>query len=87
MIHPEHQQAAELRETYLAEVARRLDSTMTPLESRDSLSEFREHIDAMAAAYQELGMNPVEAMRAALERFGTASRWAEPTRRQLPITV
>ncbi len=63
-IHPK-----EARETYLAEVSRTLARKLSPLEAYETIQEMRAHIDAMAGAYQELGMDPAEAMEAALQKI------------------
>ena len=45
---------------------------MTPVEEHEMIAEMRAHIDAMSDAYEELGMEPTEAMRLAVARFGSA---------------
>ncbi len=61
-----------LREIYLAEVSRQLQNRLSSVEVYDSVLEMRAHIDAMSDAYEELGMEPTEAMRLAVARFGSA---------------
>ena len=61
-----------VREAYLAEVTNRLRLVMTPVEEHEMIAEMRAHIDAMSDAYEELGMEPTEAMRLAVARFGSA---------------
>lgn len=68
----ETRQAEAQREEYLANVTRMLRSRMSPLESYESVEELRAHITAMAAAYQEMGLEPHQAMELALQRFGSA---------------
>jgi hypothetical protein len=65
-------QAMVLREEYLAEVTKRLSGRLSALEAFESIQEMRGHIDAMAAAYEELGLEPCGAMKAAIEKFGKA---------------
>jgi len=62
---------AVAREQYLSQVATKLGSRMSPFEVFETVSEIRAHIDAMAAAYEELGIPPDEAMQAALAKFGS----------------
>lgn len=64
---------SELREAYLAEVTRRLQNRLAPWEAFDTATELRDHINAMAAAYVEVGMDAESAMVAALEKFGVSS--------------
>lgn len=71
MLEPQHNHAKSCREEFLDEVAIRLRGRLTPFESYESIDEMRGHIDAMAAAYGELGMEPVPAMEAALAKFGS----------------
>jgi len=62
-----------IREAYLEEVSATLRLRLTPLEVFESISEMRAHIDAMAAAYEELGMESEAAMAAALDKFGSSA--------------
>jgi len=60
------------REVYLDEIARTLRRRISPLEAYETVQEMREHLDAMSAAYQEVGLEPVEAMKAAIQKFGAS---------------
>jgi len=65
------------REIYLEEVSRTLRDQLLPLEAYETIQEMREHLDAMAAAYQELGLEPADAMKAAIQKFGESRKVAE----------
>lgn len=67
--HPE-----ELRERYLADVTQQLRSRQSALETYETTNELRDHINAMAAAYAEVGMDAESAMVAALEKFGAPAQ-------------
>ena len=63
-----------LREAYLSDVSREVQGSLTPLEAFESVQEMREHLNAMAAAYVDLGTEPCAAMLAAIDKFGPARR-------------
>ena len=66
--------ADAIRETYLSDLSIRLRGRLSPLEIFESTQEMRSHIDAMAAAHEELGLDPVDAMKTSLEKFGEAQQ-------------
>jgi len=66
--------ASEAREAYLLKVTRRLQTRLSPLAAYEEVGELREHLDAMAAAYEELGMAPETAMCSAIAKFGPAEK-------------
>jgi len=66
--------ASELREKFLAEVSIRLIYRMEPLQAYEAIEELRAHINAMAAAREEVGMEAEKAMRLSLDSFGTARK-------------
>jgi len=67
----------EVREAYLDEVSTRMRGRLSSLELFETIREMREHIDATAAAYEEVGLDPASAMSAALEKFGDSKRIGE----------
>jgi hypothetical protein len=70
MLIPERNQANAEREIYLVEVTRCLSARLSPIEVYESVTELRDHIDAMAAAHEELGLDSETAMRLSLGKFG-----------------
>ena len=64
------------REAYLDDVDNRLRKQLSALERFELITEFRQHLDAMAEAFVELGMPPGQAMQAAIEKFGASSNVA-----------
>ena len=61
---------ASVREAYLADVTERLRSEMSPLELYEYVQEMRTHLECMASAYEELGLEPQMAMEQAIIQFG-----------------
>jgi hypothetical protein len=74
MLNHESNQAKLTREAFLDDVAFRLRRRLSPLDVYDSIEEMRSHIDAISAAYQELGLPANEAMDAAVAKFGSAEK-------------
>jgi len=69
---PTSPQASCLLNDYLQRTCASGDSLLSVQEQDELREEMSEHILALAAAYQELGSNAEEAMRAALKQFGDA---------------
>ena len=65
-------EANRVREEYLHRVGQDLATRLSPLETYESVEEMRSHINAMASAYEEVGIEPVAAMHAALQKFGNS---------------
>ena len=63
MQNTELNEASSARETYLIEVTLSLSHRLAPPEILESIQELRVHIDAMAAAHEELGVEADAAMR------------------------
>lgn len=63
---------AALREEYLAQIARGLQGRVSSFEAYEQIEEMRQHLVAMATAYEELGSTPEAAMREAITKFGQA---------------
>src|SRR5579859_4441771 len=61
-------------ETYLDTLCRPLAEATPPEEQRAIRDEMRAHLLALAAAHEELGNTPEEAMQAALRKFGSAQK-------------
>ena len=70
---------ASIREAYLADVTERLHAEMSPLELYESVQEMRTHLDCMASAYEELGLEPKTAMEQAVSQFGQPEQVAPTT--------
>ncbi|MDR3689577.1 MAG: permease prefix domain 1-containing protein [Fimbriimonas sp.] len=64
----------ELREDFLRRLAQGLSRNMSPFERDDIVKEVRTHLVASSAAFEELGLNSIDAMKEAIERFGDAER-------------
>lgn len=79
-------QPSEPREVYLAEVSQQLHGRLSPLAAFETTNELREHINAMADAYIELGMDPEIAMASALERFGPSGKVGSSVAREAPAS-
>ncbi len=67
-----HIEAEAAREAYLVQVSKQLSTRLSPLEMYETVEEMRAHVNAMALAYQEVGLSPIDAMKAALAKFGAA---------------
>ncbi|MCW3055657.1 MAG: hypothetical protein JWN14_4827 [Chthonomonadales bacterium] len=65
-------QASRLLNDYLQRTCAPTDSLVSEQEQDELREEMSGHVLALAAAYQELGSNAEEAMRAALKQFGEA---------------
>jgi len=72
-----HNTASADRETYLAEVTKGLHNRLSPIETYHQIDEIRQHLKALASAYEEMGWAPADAMRDALLKFGNASEIAK----------
>jgi len=66
----ESQSPTLLQEDFLLRVTASLRSEMSPFELDETIRELRSHLIASAAAFEEVGLSPYEAMRAAIQRFG-----------------
>jgi hypothetical protein len=70
----ERQEANQLQEEFLGGLSERLRSEMHPLEFNDTVLELRSHLEASAMAYEELGLSPIGAAKAAIQSLGAASK-------------
>jgi hypothetical protein len=70
-------EAAAVREEYLSEVTKALRERLTPLKTFEQIDELRQHLSAMADAYEEIGCTREAAMQNAVRKFGDASTIAK----------
>lgn len=61
-----------LREAYIDEIVRGLRGKETALQVYEQSEELREHLNALAEAHIEMGVEPSSAMEVAIESFGEA---------------
>ena len=60
-------------ERFLDQVSVGLSKEVSVFERDDTIKEMRSHLLACAAAFEELGLTPYDAMAAAIDRFGDAA--------------
>jgi len=84
---------AQLREQFLETCAREMKG-LSALEFYETTAEIRAHLTALAAAHEELGLTPVEAITTAIKNFGDPrsigkeiQKAIEPAVSRLPLIV
>ena len=83
----DRQYADASREAYVAEVTRSLAMRLSPLELYEAQTEIRNHRVASAAAYEEIGLEAIPAMSAAIEKFGNPANLRRELAASAPLHI